>query len=124
MGEEIVEILQKFFMFCPNCREKVKAEESAALKQIVRQKAKKFASNYDLQKLIEERNFEVLDVFQKFKKLEDNCKFCPKCQWSPFNDQVANSLFKKFKIDFSDKIKKAGKAYLLDQLFPNQGKVL
>ena len=54
-----MDFMRDFLMFCPICKEKEKPEESKILKELIREKAKAFAINYDLKKLIIEKNFEV-----------------------------------------------------------------
>lgn len=98
-----MDYLKDFLMFCPHCRVRVQPKENSTLKQIVREKAQSFAQNYNLKELIQQKNFKVLDMFTKFKKLEENCKFCPKCQWTPFTSLITDNLFKQFKIDFPEK---------------------
>jgi len=108
-------------MFCPSCQKKVDPVHNEVIKKLIREKAREIAQEKDLQKVIEEKDYEFLDFLAKFKKLEDGCKFCPTCGWSPFYNLLADKTLRKFTKDFPNEIKGSRGGYLLDML-PSQGK--
>lgn len=108
--------MEEKIIFCPNCKKKQAMLHDSEIYILIREKAKAIAEKYNLEKIIKEKNYLVLNILSKFKKLEENCYYCPQCNWSPIKNLIAHNLYKNVTTEFKNEVAKVEGNYLFDVL--------